>query len=437
MSTAVSIEGVFKKFSKKADAHRRYGLTDLFREIVGRRQELTLRKDEFWAVNNLSFQLNPGESIGLVGRNGAGKSTLLKLMTGLLKPDAGRIVMRGRLQALINLGAGFNDALSGRDNIYNSASLMGLRGPQIRSIVDEVVNFSELEEFIDSPVYTYSSGMRARLGFAVAVHLNPDTLLIDEVLAVGDYAFRNRCAVRMQELKKRGVTIVLVSHAHNSIIQLCDRAIWMNEGAIMRIGNSAEVVAEYLGFLDLAEAEKARKDAVRQQRKLAEEPVPGAAPKQASTDYDGLYGPIFPSFDQIALLETRFLANGVEADSIEIHAPLTIEYAFTLLRPVEDLNVTLKFFKKDGTNLTTISTLNGDLVKQVHAGRLRCRCAIPDFNFTPGTYALVMAVHEGRSYLYRDVVKFFSVRGDGRLTWGLCDLPYTYHVETAPAGVTP
>ncbi len=218
-----------KKYSRNRDAHLSYGITDLFREVFGRKGSTDLRRDEFLAVNDLSFFLNAGDSLAVVGRNGSGKTTLLKMMNGLTKLDTGTIIMEGRVQALISLGAGFNSALSGRDNIYNSASLMGLTSAETRAIFHEIVAFSELEEFIDSPVGTYSSGMTARLGFSVAVHLDPDILLIDEILAVGDYAFQNKCFIKIHELKQKGVTIVLVTHSHTHAIQLCEKAIWLHK----------------------------------------------------------------------------------------------------------------------------------------------------------------------------------------------------------------
>ena len=182
MKPVVIAEDISKKYSRNADTHLSYGVSDLFRELFGRNSERALRTDEFFAVDSVSFHLYPGDSLALIGRNGSGKTTVLKMLNGLIKPDKGSIVMDGRVQALINLGAGFNPALSGRDNIYSSSSLMGLSSKETAAIVDEVVEFSELEEFIDSPVGTYSSGMKARLGFSVCVHLKPDILLIDEIL---------------------------------------------------------------------------------------------------------------------------------------------------------------------------------------------------------------------------------------------------------------
>lgn len=428
MKPVISVENVSKKFSRNADAHRRYGLSDLMREVFGRAQTAHLRPDEFYAVRGISLRLDQGDTLGLIGRNGAGKSTLLKLMVGLTKPDEGRIVLRGKMQALINLGAGFNMALSGRQNIYAAAALHGRKGREMRALADEVIGFSELEDFIESPVYTYSSGMKARLGFAVAISCNPDILLVDEILAVGDYAFRNRCATRIQELKKQGVTIVLVSHAHNEVIQLCDRALWVHQGNAMKIGASAEVVNEYLGFLELEEAERLRKEEKIRAQAPAKAREMSAKPQAATDTTDGLYGPIFPEFDKIEDLEFALEVDGEDATQIVLHSPVTLEYSFALRQPVEDLNITLKLFHKDGLNLTTISTLNGDLVRHIHGGRVHCACHIPDFDFNPGVYALVMAIHEGRSYLYRNVVRFFAVIGDGRLNWGMRDFKYKYEV---------
>lgn len=435
MKPIVVVDSVSKKYSRNANSHRSYGITDLWREIFGRPPSLTLRKDEFLAVDDVSLHMLPGDTLGLIGRNGSGKTTLLKMMNGLVKPDAGSIMMRGRIQALINLGAGFNPSLSGRDNIFNSAALMGFNRKETNGILDAIIAFSDLEEFIDSPIGTYSSGMRARLGFAVAINLRPDILLIDEILSVGDYAFQNRCFKHMQQFKSGGGTIVLVSHSHNSVIQLCDRALWLHRGRTQKFGPSKEVVTAYLESVNREELERVQKANKQRGEKAtsAEEPAvaPKATDKKPKDPYDGLYGPIFDEFDRIADLEVSFKSGGAESDCVRLHDDVEIAYAFTLCRRVDDLNVTLKFFRKDGLNLTTISTLNGDLVRDIHEGRVRCACRIPDFSFNPGAYVLVIAVHEGKSYLYRNVIKEFAVVGNGRLSWGISDLPYSYNVEQA------
>ncbi len=425
MNPILVAENVSKKYSRNANTHLSYGLRDVVRELFGKRPDLTLRKDEFLAVSDVSLHLNPGDSFALIGRNGSGKTTLLKMLCGLTKPDAGSIVVNGNIQALINLGAGFNGALTGRENVYNSAALMGLNRKQTKSILDEVIDFSQLAEFMDSPYSTYSSGMKARLGFAVAIHLNPELLLVDEILAVGDHAFQNRCFRRMQQLKKQGATIILVSHNHNSVIQLCDRALWLHQGKAKQLGDAKETVKAYLSFLEEAEAQYVAKQEAEEREKSAVAP---AKTGSAADPYDGLYGPIFSEFDRIDDLEFGFRCRDAEADSLTVHDPLTLEYAFTLKESVSDLNVTLKFFRDDGLHLSTLSTLNGDLVKHITQGRVHCICDIEDFDFNPGTYALVLAVHEGRSYLYRNVVKMFSVVGGPALTWGIRDFKYRYEV---------
>lgn len=249
---AIKVESLYKKYSRNAHDHLSYGLSDLLREMTGSRTR-DLRKDEFYAVNDVSFELTPGDSFALIGRNGSGKTTVLKMLNGLIKPDGGRITMAGRVQALINLGAGFSPRLSGRENIFNSASLMGLSHQETSELLDAIIDFSELEDFIDSPVGTYSSGMNARLGFSVAVHLQPDILLIDEVLAVGDFAFQNKCFLRMEELKRQGITIVFVSHSNAAVIKLCKQAAWIHEGCIRAMGPSLETVQAYMDFIEKEE----------------------------------------------------------------------------------------------------------------------------------------------------------------------------------------
>lgn len=428
MDPIVQVEHVCKKYSRNANAHLSYGLGDLFRHLLGRKPSLELRKDEFFAVKDVSLELEPGETLALIGRNGSGKSTLLKMMNGLVKPDAGRIVMNGRVQALINLGAGFNGALSGTDNIYNSAALYGFNRRQTRAIADEIVAFAELEEFINSPVETYSSGMKARLGFAVSVHLQPDILLIDEILSVGDHAFQNKCHRRMQDLKKRGVTIVLVSHAHTRVMQLCQRALWLHKGVCMQLGESKEVVSAYLNFL---EGSDAAPDTAKPPVKTAADnpgaPAPHVSP--APKKKAELFSPIHTPAEGVCGLQVRMTVNGKEADRIPIHSTVAIEYEFLLTRPVADMNVTLGFFREDGERISGISTLNGDLLKNMHEGRIRCKVVIPDFNLAPGNYVLILPIHEGHSYLYRDVVRTFSVTSNEKLVWGVLDLNHTYSVE--------
>ncbi|MBN2005999.1 MAG: ABC transporter ATP-binding protein [Anaerolineae bacterium] len=196
----------------------------------------------------MSFQLERGETIGFIGANGAGKSTALKLMAGIIEPDTGRVGVHGTLGALLELGAGFHPDLSGRENVYLNGSILGLSRQQIARKLDEIVTFAELERFIDVPVKHYSSGMYVRLGFAVAVNVNPEILLVDEVLAVGDQVFQQKCLQKITEMKRDGITIVLVSHGLGNIVGFCDRAIWLKDGAIYEDGASEEISDHYTAF---------------------------------------------------------------------------------------------------------------------------------------------------------------------------------------------
>jgi len=226
----VSAENVSKKFCRSLKRSLWYGVKDLAREICGRDGEKELRPLEFWANKDISFDLKRGECLGLIGPNGAGKSTLLKMLNGLIKPDRGRITVRGRIGALIELGAGFNPILTGRENIFVNASVLGMSKQETESRLDKIVDFAGVEEFIDTPVQNYSSGMKVRLGFAVASALEPDILLIDEVLAVGDVGFRMKCFQHLLSLKENGTSIVFVTHVMNDLHRVSQRSIVLDKG---------------------------------------------------------------------------------------------------------------------------------------------------------------------------------------------------------------
>ena len=213
-----------------------------------------LRPSEFWALRDISFEVARGECVGLVGANGAGKSTLFCILGGIYGPSSGRVVVRGRLQALIALGAGFHPMLSGRENIYINAAILGMSTRQIDALIDEIIDFSELHEFIDAPVKNYSSGMMVRLGFSVAAHLDPEILLIDEVLAVGDSRFQVKCQDYTRRLMTSGKAIMLVSHYMQNIQGLCSRAIWLDRGEMKMIGDVYEVTEAYQRHLHSSDA---------------------------------------------------------------------------------------------------------------------------------------------------------------------------------------
>lgn len=214
------------------------------------------RYKDFWALKDASFTVESGESLGIIGANGCGKSTLLKCMTGIYQPTKGKVAIDGRVSALIELGAGFHPELTGRENIFLNSSILGLNQKEIRNRLDDIVEFAGLEDFIDSPVKVYSSGMTVRLGFAVAANADPDILLVDEVLAVGDEAFQQKCFEHLARFKRNGGTIVLVSHALDQIRQVCDRAIWIHKGEVQIDAPSATSIDAYLADVHSAEVDE-------------------------------------------------------------------------------------------------------------------------------------------------------------------------------------
>lgn len=232
----VSVQNVSKKFSKNLKSSLKYGASDIIRSTLGLSINKELRPQEFWAVKDVSFELARGECIGLIGHNGAGKSSLLKVLNGLYAPDKGQIVMKGKIGALIELGAGFNPILTGRENIYNNASILGFTKKEVEEKIQSIIDFSEISDFIDTPVQNYSSGMKVRLGFAVAAHLEPDILIIDEVLAVGDLGFILKCFSKIDELLPH-TAVIFVSHSMPMISRICNEIILMDHGKVEYQGN--------------------------------------------------------------------------------------------------------------------------------------------------------------------------------------------------------
>ncbi len=252
----IKAEHVSKRFCKSLRRSLWYGVTEVLRSLnpLGHARELSkegpvsddeLRKDEFWSLRDVSFEVRRGECLGLIGHNGAGKSTLLKILNGLIPPDRGRITMRGRIGAMIELGAGFNPILTGRENIYNQAALLGFTAEEVRRKFDEIVAFSEIEHAIDTPVQNYSSGMKIRLGFSVFAHLEPDVLLIDEVLAVGDVGFRMKSLNKMSELMNR-CAVIFVTHSMPQVFRVCSQIMLLSHGKPAYQGRDvANGVAKY------------------------------------------------------------------------------------------------------------------------------------------------------------------------------------------------
>jgi lipopolysaccharide transport system ATP-binding protein len=240
MAGIITVEGLSKRF-RHWEPNQAMTMQELV--LKGFRWR---RRDFFWALADVSFQVNPGRMVGIMGFNGAGKSTLLRLVAGVGRPTKGRIDVQGRLGAIIDLGVGFNPELTGRENIFISGVCSGLTRREVTQRFDSIVAFSELADFLDYPLRTYSSGMRMRLAFAVASHIDPEVLLIDEVLAVGDLAFQKKCMNRLKGFKRDGCTGLIVSHAPQSVLALCDDAIWLDRGRVVAYGPAHNVVGQYV-----------------------------------------------------------------------------------------------------------------------------------------------------------------------------------------------
>ncbi|HEY7896995.1 MAG TPA: polysaccharide ABC transporter ATP-binding protein [Gemmatimonadaceae bacterium] len=245
--TSVEIDSLWKKFRK---GERQDSLRDLIpatikRIVNGASPASELRVDDFWALRDVSFSVQRGAALGIIGHNGAGKSTLLKILTRLLRPTSGTYVTRGRIGALIEVTAGFHQDLTGRENVFLNGAIIGMRKAEIARRFDAIVEFSGIGDFIDTPVKRYSSGMNARLGFAIAAHLDPEILIVDEVLSVGDYTFQGKCVKWMQDTLKNGTTVIFVSHNMDAVLSLCDTAVLLNHGEVRAHGKTSDVIAEY------------------------------------------------------------------------------------------------------------------------------------------------------------------------------------------------
>jgi lipopolysaccharide transport system ATP-binding protein len=269
--TAICCDQVSKEFTLHLERPRSF--QELFLNLL--RLKRNHAREKFWVLQDVSFAIQPGEMVGIVGDNGAGKSTLLKLISRIIEPSAGKIMVDGRVSALLELGAGFHPDLTGRENIYLNGSILGFSRSEMDKIFDDIVDFSELERFIDMPVKHYSSGMYMRLGFSIAIHVHPDILLVDEVLAVGDQSFQLRCLDRINELKRRGITIVLVTHDLDAVRQMCTRAIWLEDGHVRADGAVRYVLEQYEEQVLTSDGQSLQK--AEMARRGGE---PGAAPAQ-------------------------------------------------------------------------------------------------------------------------------------------------------------
>jgi lipopolysaccharide transport system ATP-binding protein len=359
-------------------------------ERIDRAPDEELRPTEFWALRDVSFTLGRGDSIGIVGHNGAGKSTLFSLLSGIYGPTEGRITVRGRLQALIALGAGFHPMLSGRENIYINAAIMGMTGFEIEQRIQQIIDFSELGDFLDAPVRNYSSGMMVRLGFSVAAHLDPDILLIDEVLAVGDSRFQAKCQKYTRSLVDSGKSVMLVSHYMHNIQGMCSKALWMDHGRVVQAGDAEDVIRDYEKYMlgRMSNADVREREAA------------------------GGYAVIFES----ATVRNPGAAPGA---AIDARKPVEIEFTLRSLDPIHRA----RFYLGISTAADRICMVTANMLEDGHALDLPSGATTLRMQFDP------MPLKTGAYFLY---VNLRNEDGTVHLSQGLTTAPFEWVNDDVP-----
>jgi lipopolysaccharide transport system ATP-binding protein len=400
MTATVRFDNVSKKFTLRHERARSFQETALafLQGNVLRSLRLPPKgrdnsREELWALKEVSFAVERGKTLGIIGPNGSGKSTALKLITRILEPTSGQVVVQGQVSALIELGAGFHPDLTGRENVYLNGSLLGFSRKEMKAKFDSIVEFSELEKFIDVPIKHYSSGMHMRLGFAVAIHVDPDILLIDEILAVGDQAFQSKCLGKIGELKSQGVTILFVSHKLEAVQDLCDRAIWLEGGRVQAKGLAREVVDHYL----MRVYEKERADLAGRHIGLIEMP-PGEEPTQEMLTKGAKrrWGTREVEITSVRLLNS----DGEETFLFESGQPAAIEIGYRINQPAEMPVFGIGIYRDDGTYCYGTNTDIEGVPTDGLDGVGVVRVAFDSFAFIEGTYTLDVAVHTKQGYAY-------------------------------------
>jgi lipopolysaccharide transport system ATP-binding protein len=389
----LSIDKVSKRFCRDLKRSLFYGIQDIAAEVLALRDEATtLRSGEFWALRDVSLELRQGQALGLIGKNGSGKSTLLRVISGLIKPDAGLVEVTGLIAPLIALGAGFNPVLTGRENIFANMSILGLTREEIRDRFNDVVDFAEIGDAIDSPLQTYSSGMAARLGFACAIYTEPDILLIDEVLAVGDVKFRGKCYRRLAKLREKGISFILVSHSPNSILSLCETAVYLSKGEMIMAGDTHQVMRRYESDLFTEGTAKVAGNV--------------SLPEKLPQDSEGV---------DITAIYFR------DKDGNKVSAPQSGETAYFCIacnahKPMDDINLNLSIKERygEGDHLLSLSTRHDDCFVNLVKGENEIRMEMDYVCLKPSSYIMSMHIRQGPFYILDSFEGFeFDVEGSG------------------------
>lgn len=365
---AIKVENVSKKYCRSLKKSMRYGMSDIGRNMLGlRSRSEQLRKDEFWAIDDVSFEIRRGEVFGLIGSNGSGKTTFLKMINGIFMPDKGKITVTGRVGALIAVGAGFHPTLTGRENIYVNGAILGMTKKEIDGKFDSIVEFADIGDFLDAPVKTYSSGMFVRLGFSVAVHGEPDILLIDEVLAVGDKDFQIKCYQKMAEVRKTGTTIILVTHNESVIREYTSQTLYLFNGTQRFFGSSDEAISLYI------------KDVLEHKSKKA------------------AINPVFKSkqYKKAELVSLKFYdKSGREVSFLETGQELNISLECKVNEKLKDPIFGVYFYDDRGFSYCINShyenvNFNGDL-----NGLVKIKISVPEFHLPMNSYVCTTFIAE-------------------------------------------
>jgi homopolymeric O-antigen transport system ATP-binding protein len=400
----------FEQVSKRYRLRRGWHFSSVG-EAIGRlrrrvRSDDGTSADFFWALRDVTFQIQRGESVGLIGSNGAGKSTTLKILSRVTVPTSGTFSAVGKIGALIEVGAGFHFDLTGRENVFLNGAIMGMSRREVESKFNSIVTFAEIERFIDTPIKYYSSGMAVRLGFAVAAHINPDILLVDEVLAVGDAAFQAKCLNKLAELREQAKTIVLVSHNMTNIIQHCNRVVWLDRGTVRAVGDPEAIVEEYLSAVSPSAPAT----------RSAESMVDGDAPVR------------------IVSVVARH-HRGESNEPLVYGATAALEVEYEVVGPVVDPVLGITFENANGQTLGGLTSRFAGLKLDVSQPRGTVRLVLDPVIFTRGLYKLSVSLQDERLQRFYDVWSrstTFSVEGPSlasREVSGHVIYPHRWHQE--------
>jgi len=413
----VNASKVYRRYS------RRRQFSTLKSALLSRSLIRDLRPDEtFAAVREMTFSVPSGQTLGVIGRNGSGKSTLLKLVAGITKPTTGTVQVNGRISALIELGAGFHPEISGRENVFINGIMLGLSKREITRRFAEIVEFAEMEDFIDAPVKTYSSGMYMRLGFAVAIHVDPDVLLVDEVLAVGDEGFTHKCLDKFAEFKRRGKTILLVTHALGLVERFCDEALWMDGGRMKGIGDTKRVASAYITDVERSEEQQLARDDAR-----AHDTTSAVSPDEAGSAVlpDHAIETAEGPGDMFRATEGRWGSREIEITDVQLAGsdgaaghvfhtgqPLTIHIGLRSPVAIDDFVLGIGIFNAEGVCCYGTNTSLEQLKAVRILGDAEARFAIERLDLVEGTYKLDVAVHklDGYPYDYHRLLYTFRVK---------------------------